>query len=231
VTLPRATIPRRPFSFPIGLPFVTESTHAQRLALHPKAAWVIWGALQGGVALLLGIMVLQLEVVFGHPLMQPSFLWFANVFAGIAVVPVVAGAVVHWRLVRGEPGDNSRGVRRVRELLVDANGSKDPDADALAIAIALESDFRGASILSWALGEGGALLCAISFLLCGYQPAPVSVFALWFLSMLIAAPTRPLRESFRVSRLRGAGLTDEQARTLLARADSILRNTQPRSSP
>ena len=206
-------------------------TPAQRLALSSKAAWIVWGALQGGVVLLFGIMLLQSTVVIGHPLLPPSFRWFANVFAGIAALPVVGGIFVHWRFVRCEPGENRRGVRRVRELLVGANGSKDPDGDALAIAGALESDFRGASILSWAMGEGGALLCAISLLLCGIEPAPLAVLALWYLSMLVAAPTRALRDSFRASHLRLAGLTDEQARLLLARADSILRNPQPRSSP
>jgi hypothetical protein len=223
--------PAPPRRFPIELPFVIASPPAQRLALTSKAAWIIWGALQAGVVLLLGIMVLQLKLVIGHPVLPTSQAWFANVFAGIGALPVVAGAVVHWRLVRGEPGDDSRSVRRVRAMLVDANRSKDPDALALAIAGALENDFRGASILSWAMGEGGALLSAISFCLCGFQPVPVAVFALWYLSMLFAAPTRALRDSFRVSRLRVAGLTDEQVRTLLARADSIRPDPQPRSSP
>jgi hypothetical protein len=210
---------------------VNAPTPAQRLALPSNVAWILWGSLQGGVVLLFGITVLLLKFLVGHPLLPASSAWFADVFAGIAALPVLAGVFVHWKWVRGEPGENQRIVRRIRRLLGEANASSDPEGDAIAIAVVLENDFRGASILSWAMGEGGALLCAISFMLCGYQPAPVAVFALWFLSMLIAAPTRALRDSFRVPRLRLAGLTDEQARTLLARADSIRPDPQPRSSP
>jgi len=206
---------------------VIAPTSAQRIALSPRVTWLLWGALQGGVLLLLGIAVLELEVVVGHPFLQPSLRWFANVFAGIAALPVLAGLFVHWRLVRGEPGESHRSVQRIRKLLVDANSSSDPDGDAIAAAVALDNGFRGAALLSWAMGEGGALLCAISFLLCGFQPAPVTVLALWYASMLIAAPTRALVTSYGVTRLRVAGLTEEQARTLLARADELARTASP----
>jgi hypothetical protein len=193
--------------------------------------WVLWGALQGGVLTMLGITVLQLKFLVGHPLLPASSWWFADVFAGIAALPVLAGVFVHWKWVRCAPDDDDRSVRRIRELLADATASSDPEGDALAVAVALENGFRGASILSWALGEGGALLATISFMLCGFHPTPVAVFALWYLSMLVAAPTRALGSTYGVSRLRLAGLTDEQARTLLARADSILPDHQTRSSP
>jgi hypothetical protein len=105
---------------------VNAPTPAQRLALPSNVAWILWGALQGGVVLLLGITVLLLKLLVGHPLLPASNSWFADVFAGIAALPVLAGVFVHWTWVRGEPGENQRIVRRIRKLLVESNASSDP---------------------------------------------------------------------------------------------------------
>lgn len=208
-----------------------ELTPAQKLVLAPRMTWMLWGSLQAGIALLIGIAVVDLTVVYGHPFLPPSMRWFADVLAGIAALPVLGGIFVHWRFVRREPDENHRSVRRLRELLAGASASSDPDGDAIAVAVAIAGGFRGASILSWAMGEGGAMLCAISFLLCGFQPAPLAVFALWVVSMQLHAPTRAIGTAYGVARLRLAGLTEEQARTLLARVESIRGNSRTWSQP
>jgi hypothetical protein len=195
-----------------------EPTPAQRLGLSSKPAWILWGALHAGVVTLFVVMLLVDRFLPHGRRLPPSMSWFSYVLGGMAIVPVAAGAAAHWRFVRSEPSEHSGIVRRVRERLLAAGKGIDADALALEVVAALAGEFRGRAILAWALAEGGALLAVISIPLFGLKPPAAVVLAVWAVVGLFTAPTDGRREAFDLARLRHAGLTGEQARTLRAHA-------------
>ena len=203
---------------------MSEPTPAQRLNVSPRTSWVLWTSLQFGVVLMMGLMVGLHESGLGRPTKPVAGAWLGYVFAAIAVSLVGAGTSVYVRFVVREPTERNRGARLAREKLLAVDTTSDPDAKSLEIASILAGELRGAQILSWALQESGALLAAMTINFSGSFPPVVGVVVVWWLAMLFAAPTASRRERYAIARLRVAGLTEEQGRTLWTRALELVRD-------
>jgi len=182
------------------------------------AALILWAALQLGVLFLLGLAALFKFVQPGGLFVPGAHPVVDVVAASIAAAPVLLGLFVYGRNVVFGPSPNSRVVRSVSKRLAESPASADPDRFAAGVVALLDGNFRGASILAWALGEAGALLAVCVTLGRGFQTPEVAVVALWFLSMAISAPTQSRIDRYRRRLLEHSGLNKAQTETLLAQA-------------
>jgi hypothetical protein len=200
---------------------VDDAEFARLRALPKNVDWILWGALQGGIVVLLGIAVVLTQVVGTGPLVRgPGSVGrvLDVVLPTLAIVPILAGIFVYWRNVARGPWPNGRVVRRVASHLATAGAARDAERFAADTVLLLDGNFRGASIFAWALGEGGALLAGICTLMRGFQPAGMAVVVLWFAFMAMGAPTSARIGDYRRALLQAAGLNKAQAETLLAQA-------------
>ncbi len=182
----------------------------------------MWAKLTGGM-LLLVLLQFALLAWIGHPRIRNPWSWVASATAGLGMALVIAGLAWWWRFVVRTPSERSRAVRSARERWLAADDPADSDAKTLAVATVVAEWFHGAAIASWALLTSAAALPTMMIQVIG-PSAPLRVaLAAWFVAMLVAAPNRSRRESYALARLRAAGLTEDEARTLWHRALELAR--------
>jgi hypothetical protein len=202
---------------------VNEAELARWRATPKNAEWILWASLQIGILLFLGIAAV-VTTMAGHGLVgggsSPILAAIDVVFSLAAVVPILAGLFLYTRLVARGPAPNGRSARRLSARLLEAKAASDPDRFAADTVLVIDANFRGASILSWAIGEAGALLAGIYSVLRGFQPAGVGLIVLWFAGMAFSAPRPARRDGYRRRALAAAGLDDAQVEKLLASVEA-----------
>ena len=195
-----------------------------RMRSVPKnGAWMAWGGLQIGMASLFAVAAVVSAMPGRGPRLSqtnPAGNVIDVVLPAIATMQVLSGLVVYVRNVVRGPKADGRAAKSVSARLLAARSASDGDRFLTDTVLLLDGHFLGASILSWALAEGGALLTGIYTLLRGFQPAGIAVVVLYLLSMVWSAPTTARRDRHRERLLRAAGLDDAQVVKLLASGSS-----------
>lgn len=192
-------------------------------AIPNNGLWKIWGANQIAIVVLLAVAAVITATPGRGPFLRGEDLVDKGMdvaLPAIATAQVLSGVFVYLRNVVRGPSAHGRAARNVRARLRVAESASDPDHFFADAVLLLDRNFVGVSILSWALGEGGAMLAGIYTLLRGFQPAGIAVVVLWLLSMVVSAPTAGRRDGYRRRLLRAAGLDDAAAEQLLALAAS-----------